>query len=289
MNKIISEQSLKDKIKVLAKKQKIDTAKFQMIVVFERVVARLLTRDFIRKNIIFSGGFVMIKSYNSERFTKDLDAIIRNVPAKKLFEEVRNALITDLGDGFHFWNIEEENLDMKSGYAGIRYKFHYKLGGPLPHDADFKHYSKLHFDVSIDTEKLMLPIETQLTPSMSEHEPFSWSIYPPEYIIADKFHATFSRQGQSTRAKDIYDLSLLLPNVDDVPKLMKAVDFIFTILKTKVPKSFYAELSSYQTKALQNVWLTAVDFRQPVSFKDSWSTVLDHLKRIDRVREDNGK
>ncbi len=287
MRKIISEQSLKDKIKVLAKRQQIDTAKFQTIVVFERVVARLLTRDFIRENMIFNGGFVMIKSYDSERFTKDLDAIIRNVPAKNLFKEVKTALTTDIGDGFQFWNIEEENLDMKSGYAGIRYKFHYKLGDPLPPDADFKHYSKLHFDVSIDTDKLMLPIQAQLTPSLSEHEPFSWSIYPPEYIIADKFHATFSRQGQSTRAKDIYDLSLLLPDVEDVPELMKAVDFIFTLLQTEIPKSFHAELSSYPTKALENVWLTAVEFRRPVSFKDSWSTVLEHLKRIDSVREDN--
>jgi len=100
MKKIISEQSLKDKIKVLARKQKIDTAKFQTIVVFERVVARLLTRDFIRENMVFSGGFVMIKSYDSERFTKDLDAIVRDVPTKKLFDEVKTALTTDLGDGF---------------------------------------------------------------------------------------------------------------------------------------------------------------------------------------------
>ncbi len=124
---------------------------------------------------------------------------------------------------------------------------------------------------------------------MSEHEPFSWSIYPPEYIIADKLHATFSRKGQRTRAKDIYDLSLLLPDIEDVSELMKAVDFIFTIFKTEVPKSFHAELSSYPTMALENVWLTAVDFRRPVSFKDSWETVLENLKRIDRVREDNGK
>ncbi len=130
MKKNISEQSLKDKIKLLAKKQKINTAKLQTIVVLERVVARLLTRDFIREHMIFSGGFVMIKSYDSERFTKDLDAIIRNIPVRKFFEELKTALATDLGDGFHFWNIEEESLDIKSVYAGIRYKFHYKLGEP---------------------------------------------------------------------------------------------------------------------------------------------------------------
>jgi len=83
----------------------------------------------------------------------------------------------------------------------------------------------------------MLPIQAQLTPSLSEHEPFSWSIYPPEYIIADKFHATFSRQGQSTRAKDIYDLSLLLPDVEDVPELMKAVDYYRSCTRNPAPVS----------------------------------------------------
>jgi hypothetical protein len=85
--------------------------------------------------MIFSGGFVMFKTFESNRFTLDLDAIIRRVATKELNSEIESALRTDIGDGFVFWGLKEEKLDMKSGYMGVRYSFHYRTGD-LPDDLD---------------------------------------------------------------------------------------------------------------------------------------------------------
>ena len=283
-----SYKSINDKINNLAKKLNIkDTNKLTILVTLERVVARLLTRNFLRENMIFSGGFVMFKTFESNRFTLDLDAIIRRVATKELNSEIESALRTDIGDGFVFWGLKEEKLDMKSGYTGVRYSFHYKTGD-LPDDLDKPNfYPRIHLDVVIDDDRVIPPKSSEFRSEIDLYEPLSWSIYPPEYIIADKLHATFSRAGDSTRAKDIYDLSLLLPQIDDVPDLMTAVEYIFKILNTEVPDSFHSELSSYSPDTFERIWRSAVDFKSPVSFKDSWSTVLEHLKRIDNVREDN--
>jgi len=281
-------KSINDKINNLAKKLNIiDTNKLTILVTLERVVARLLTRDFLRENLIFSGGFVMFKTFDSNRFTLDLDAIIKNVSTKELNAEIEAALRTDIVDGFVFWALRDEKLDMKSGYTGVRYSFHYKTGD-FPDDLDKpSFYPRIHLDIVIGINREIPPRKSELHSELDLYGPLSWSIYPSEYIIADKLNATFSRAGESTRVKDIYDLSLLLPQVEDVPELMKAVEYIFKVLETKIPVSFYTELSQHPTSAFERIWRSAVQFKSPVGFKESWSIVLEHLKRIDNLREDN--
>ncbi|MGE3610870.1 MAG: nucleotidyl transferase AbiEii/AbiGii toxin family protein [Bacteriovoracaceae bacterium] len=281
-----SYKSINDKINNLAKKLNIkDVNKLTILVTLERVVARLLTRNFLRENLIFSGGFVMFKTFESNRFTLDLDAIITKVSTKELSTEIEFALRSDIGDGFVFWGLKDEKLDMKSGYTGVRFSFHYKTG-ELPDDFDKPNfYPRVHLDIVIDSDRVISPRKSEFESALDLYGPLSWSIYPPEYIIADKLHATFSRLGESTRAKDIYDLSLLLPQITDVAELMRAVEYIFKVLDTEVPASFYYELMSYSPETFERVWRSAVDFKSPVSFKDSWSTVLEHLKRIDNLRE----
>ncbi len=234
-----SYKSINDKINNLAKELNVkDTNKLTILVTLERVVARLLTRNLLRENLIFSGGFVMFKTFESNRFTLDLDAIIRSVSTKELNSEIESALKTDIGDGFVFWGLKDEKLDMRSGYAGVRYSFHYKTG-ELP-DNLYKpnYYPRIHLDIVIDGDRKIPPKKSEFESALDLYGPLSWSIYPPEYIIADKLHATFSRSGESTRAKDIYDLSLLLPQIQDVSELMKTIEYVFKVLATEVPVSF---------------------------------------------------
>jgi hypothetical protein len=192
-----SYKSINDKINNLAKKLNIaDTNKLTILVTLERVVARLLTRDFLRESLIFSGGFVMFKNFESNRFTLDLDAIIKKVSTKELNAEIEAALRTDIGDGFVFWGLRDEKLDMKSGYTGVRYSFHYKTGD-LPDDLDKpSFYARVHLDVVIGINREIPPRKTEFHSEIDLYETLSWSIYPSEYIIADKLHATFSRAGE---------------------------------------------------------------------------------------------
>ena len=47
------------------------------IFLIERLVARLVSESQLRKLLVFKGGFVGFKVYESTRYTVDLDAIIR--------------------------------------------------------------------------------------------------------------------------------------------------------------------------------------------------------------------
>jgi len=279
--RIPSEDSINAKIKNLASELGVgDTNRVRIVVALERLVARLLTRNFLRDNMIFNGGFVMLKTSDSDRFTRDLDAIIKKVSTEKLDKEVEKALSTDLGDGFHFWDLSKEIMDMNSGYNGVRYSFFYKTGLALEDLSKSDRYPRIHLDVSVDFSLGDPPAQLKLDSAIDLYDPISWSVYPHEYIIADKLHALISREGDSTRAKDIYDLSILLPKVSDFSQLNKAVVYIFNLLKTDVPNSLFDEVSGYDTTILENVW-KKVQLNTDVKFKESWERVLFELKRFD--------
>jgi len=261
-----------------------DVNQVRVIVTIERVVTRLMTSNFLRENMIFSGGFVMIKTSESNRFTKDLDAIIKRVSNKKLNSEIEKALLKDLGDGFHFWGVENKIMDMKSGYNGVRYSFYYKVGEPPKDLNQSTRERKIQLDVSIDFSLGRPPLNLELKSALDLYESLSWSVYPQEYIIADKLHALISRSGTSTRDKDIYNLAILLPKVKDMSGLMDAINFVFEKLDTDVPESLYSEVSTYNVRALKTIWASKVNISDGLLFEEAWEGVLEHLDRIDRSK-----
>ncbi|MBC75713.1 MAG: hypothetical protein CME64_06835 [Halobacteriovoraceae bacterium] len=279
--KKVSEKSINAKVINVARKLGVgDVNRVRIVVALERLIARLMTRSYLRENIVFNGGFVMVKTTDSNRFTRDLDAIIRRTSREKLYSEVSAALNVDLGDGFHFWGLSKEIMDMNSGYNGIRYSFHYKTGERLGNLNKSDRYPRIHLDVSVDFSIGAPPKQLQLSSEVDLYEPISWSVYPHEYIIADKLHALISREGDSTRAKDIYDLSILMPGISDLDKLTDAIVYIFNILKTEIPNSLHGEVSAYDTTILENVW-KKVQLNTDINFKEAWNVLLDELLRYD--------
>lgn len=282
MNKPVSAKSINDKIKNLAKKHEVqDVNKIRIIIAIERLVARLQSRKFLRENLVFSGGFVMLKTSESKRFTRDLDAIIKRVSNEKLNDEVSSALNIDLGDGFHYWGMESEIMDMKSGYNGVRYSFFYKIGEPPKNQNLATRERKIQLDISIDFSLGTAPKNEILESALEIFEPISWSVYPHEYIVADKLHAIVSREGESTRAKDVYDLAVLLPKIESNNKLKKAIKYIFGLLDTALPTSLYEELASYNTDIFRTIWSNKVHSEDNMSFEEAWNLVLVELKKIE--------
>ena len=68
----------------------------------ERAVARLLSEKELKEHLCFKGGYVAVRVYGSNRFTKDVDALIRHTNKDDAIEKIRRAMELDLEDGVWF-------------------------------------------------------------------------------------------------------------------------------------------------------------------------------------------
>lgn len=68
--------SVRQKLIDLSKKIRIPYQNLETTFMIERLVARLVLNNNLSKHLVFKGGFVGLRVYNSERYTIDLDALL---------------------------------------------------------------------------------------------------------------------------------------------------------------------------------------------------------------------
>lgn len=276
----ISEKSLNDKIKNIAKENNIkDVNKVRTTLALERIVARLRNNKFLDGKLVFCGGFVLYKESITDRFTKDVDMISSYKDHEKIIEEIKTSLAFDLDDGFWFGDTLIGEIQDNILYGGIRFRPLYKIGTPFPiSEKDQKFLKRIHLDLSFQNiNDDMLEVKN-LSSELKGLEEFSWQIYPLEYMAADKLHAIACRLGFSTRGKDVYDLSFVLPKCD-INKLAKAVEHTFHSRSGKIENvylsNFFKEMN---TSSLRNSW-NKLDIRaKNRSFDESLADVIQFLE-----------
>ena len=89
----------------------------------ERLLARLVFDKALLKVLVFKGGYVGLRVYNSERYTVDLDALLLKADILGTLVKTISAIETDIGDGA--WFVYESQIDLKTQgeYGGIRQVF----------------------------------------------------------------------------------------------------------------------------------------------------------------------
>lgn len=229
-----SSESIKAKLVFLGNNLDRDFNGLALEFAIERLIARLQATPKISKHLIFKGGFVMLKSYGSNRSTVDLDTSLQNLSIEESEALVRKIIATDWNDGVWMGSIDTEKLDHQTEYAGLRLIIRYSFGEPK---IDLKKLGKLILDIGVADAITPAPIESNLHPLLGG-EPISWRVYPIETIAAEKLHALVSLGSQNSRFKDIYDLTLLLPKCSDFILLKKAIKKTFAHRSTELPMSF---------------------------------------------------
>ena len=66
----------------LAKVSTLSINELRVVLALERVVARIEAHKGLRDKLVFKGGFVLLKSFGNQRFTRDLDALAQDIPNK---------------------------------------------------------------------------------------------------------------------------------------------------------------------------------------------------------------
>ena len=87
---------------------------WRIIVALERAVARLEQHEQLREHLVFKGGFVLLKTTDTTRFTKDVDALAVSIHRENVPALVQSALAKDLDDGLWYGNAETKDLEEKS-------------------------------------------------------------------------------------------------------------------------------------------------------------------------------
>lgn len=251
----------------------------RVIVALERLIARLSLNRELAEHLIFKGGFVLLKSYEGRRFTRDADALAVDISKQKLKDLVCDALTVNLDDGLWYGDVQVEELTEQGTYGAYRFDCAFHIG-----EADIKkvpNFARVHLDVGF-SDKLPLRPASQVMPSVLKHEePVTWKIYPMEYIVAEKVQTLFDRGSANSRAKDIHDLAYLFPRCRNQDGLFAAIEKTFENRGTALPASWVVQAGRFDKTILQAAWPGVPPLGKKPAFETAWNELMGHLRYLD--------
>ncbi|MGN1000331.1 MAG: nucleotidyl transferase AbiEii/AbiGii toxin family protein [Bacilli bacterium] len=195
---------------------------------FEHVLMRLEKSKY-RNNIILKGG-VLLSSIIGEdlRTTKDIDATLKSLPLnidsiRNIFEEI---LSIDIDDNVNFEIVNIKDIRLEDEYGGFRIN----VKGTFDK-------IRTNFFIEITTGDVITPREIKYKyNSIFEDKKINIMAYTIETIIAEKFESIISKNITTTRAKDFYDLYMLMnkhKNSINNKNLVKAIANTFNKRNTE--------------------------------------------------------
>ncbi len=283
MSETISAKNIMSSLKKLAKNTKGSSInELRLILALERAVARIEAHPKLSKHLVFKGGFVLLKTINSDRFTRDVDALAIDLSRKQVPKLIEVALSNNLHDGLWFGDITTEDLKDQGPYGGYRFTAAFQIEDPtVKTRPSIKRLSRIHLDVGFGDPIETLPKKQLMISILNIGEPISWSVYPFEYIFAEKLEALFSRGSANSRAKDIYDMPLIYKQITNQKNLHKAIVRTFNNRKTPIPESFFLVAQEYQLEVMQSSWPSVELLDSKASFDETWADFLKILQLLD--------
>ncbi|MBK7962202.1 MAG: nucleotidyl transferase AbiEii/AbiGii toxin family protein [Bdellovibrionales bacterium] len=92
-------ESTRQKLTTLSKEMGVDYKDLETVFMIERLLARLIVDNHLANHLVFKGGFVGLKIYESPRYTVDLDALLAEANIDETLEKVKQQAEIDLNDG----------------------------------------------------------------------------------------------------------------------------------------------------------------------------------------------
>ncbi len=227
------EQSIKEKIKALAKERKTTFAELWRNLILERFLIRL-ARSHYREKFVLKGGTLLAKYIPIGRETQDLDFFIQKLSnTEQSLRTVLQAICTiDARDSFVFEVTKIKILDHSQlAYTGAEISLLAKFGATR---------TAMRMDLGFGDR--VEPIEYPLDLTATSNGPLfeskiSLHCYPKEFIFAEKLETIVFRGGGNTRMKDYHDLySLVQLDVLNGPLVEKAIQLVFKHRKTPLNK-----------------------------------------------------
>ena len=197
-----SATSLKALIKNRADKNNTPPQDVMQMYFFERLLYRI-SKSKYRTNFILKGGLLLSAIIGDERrTTQDMDTMLKGIELDEqtllpIIEEVINI---DGKDSITFKIVKIKDIRLEDIYGGLKI---YLLG--------VKEGLKVSLTIDVTTKDPITPRELDFKyKCMFEDEYISIMVFSNETLIAEKFETLIKDTISNTRAKDFYDLYMLI-------------------------------------------------------------------------------
>lgn len=271
--------SVRKRLSSLSQKLKVPYRYVETVFLIERLVARLVSDKKLSHHLIFKGGFVGLRVYNSPRYTIDLDALLVKADIDSTLELVKQRAQMDSDDGTWFRFERQVNLTTQGEYGGIRQIYRVGIGEVLP---DTMRAQAINFDLGIGDPITPDPQKVETPSYFPQNEDISWSVYPIETICAEKLHALLTHGDANSRSKDVYDLSVFLPKADG-KTLGTALKRCFEFRETELPEKISTVIKKINTQRLEQGWANSVStvVTSP-DFKIAFDAIIKNITNLEK-------
>ena len=270
----------RQKLSDLSKALHVPYQNIQTAFLIERLVARFVANKNLCEHLVFKGGFVGLRVYDSHRYTVDLDALLVKSNIESTLKLTKEKAESDLDDGVWFRFEEQVDLLTQGEYGGVRQVYRAGIGEILP---NLNRAQIVHFDLGIGDPVTPGPKKLETPALLSKHEDISWSVYPVETIVAEKLHALIAHGDINSRSKDVYDLSIFLPKVN-AATLTDALKRCFAFRETELPSSFSSIIKNMDTRTLERGWPSATASVPEVpTFKNAFEKIVKNIAVLEKT------
>ena len=199
---MISPESLKGKVKNIAKSKRLSSQEVLQMFFFERFLERLSHSKY-KFNFVIKGGLLISSMIGIDnRTTMDMDTTVKGIPLKE--DVIKNIILEilgiEVGDGIQFEVTDITHIREEDEYENFRVHLIAIFG---------KIRNAMKIDIT--TGDVITPKEIEYVyPCMFREEGLKVLAYPIETILAEKYESVIKRNISTTRMRDFYDVYILL-------------------------------------------------------------------------------
>jgi predicted nucleotidyltransferase component of viral defense system len=258
--------SIKAKIKNIAKEKGVSSQEVLRIYLFEHFLLRLSKSSF-RENFILKGGGLLAQIFGQwQRTTRDLDATIKGIALneKKLLKVIKEIIAVEIDDKIKFSLKDINGIHKDDICSDLRVSLNAKFG-------------KINENISIDITAGDIITPKAITfgyKMMFEDYTLKLLAHNTETIIAEKFETIIARGVLNTRAKDFYDIYMLV----------KINDYDKSVLKKAVEQTFRHRNSEWNYNTIRN---TIEDLSSNNNILDLWKKYQKTYKYAENISIDD--
>lgn len=258
---MINIESIKGKIRSLAKKKNLKSQEVLQIYFFERFLERL-SKSKYKNNFVIKGGFLISSLIGIEnRTTMDMDTTIKGIPLKeeKIKEIVEEIININVDDGIKFEIKDISYIREEDEYENFRISLIANVGK-----------TKNPMKLDLTTGDAITPGEIEYTyPCIFTQEDIKIMAYPLETILAEKYETIIRRNIATTRMRDFYDLYTIYK--------LKKDEIDYKILKEAIERTSYKRGSQEIMKDYEEI---IEDIKEDSYLKSLWEVYLSENKYI---------